>query len=65
MTRTMTRTITAFVLAMSMTPFPALAEVSEEAQEACEKKADEKQLDAVEREAFMTNCLADATDDEE
>lgn len=60
----MMRTITAFAFGLSMTAFPALAEVSEEAQAACEKKADEQQLDAVEREAFITNCLADATADE-
>ena len=45
---------------------PALAEVSEAARNACEKKADQHQpaLNAVDREAFIANCLADATVDE-
>jgi hypothetical protein len=40
---------------------PALAEVSKDARKACEAKADRAQLRADEREAFIANCLADAT----
>jgi hypothetical protein len=42
---------------------PVLAEVSEAARKACETKADTHQpaLNAVDREAFIANCLADAS----
>jgi hypothetical protein len=45
---------------------PGLAEVSEAARKACETKADQHQpmLNAVDREAFIANCLADASVDE-
>ena len=64
----MTRVIAALVFATSLPVLmgPALAEVSEGAREACEKQADEAEpaLDPVEREAFIANCLADATADQ-
>ena len=61
----MTRTIAALALAMSMTALPAYVGVSKEVRAACEKKADQQQppLRAPEREAFIANCLADATAD--
>jgi len=42
---------------------PAFAGASPEARRACEKKADQQRpaLNAPEREAFIANCLADAT----
>ena len=65
----MTRKITAagLALAMSVTALaaPALAGLSQAVREACEKKAEQVQppLRAGEREAYIANCLADATVD--
>lgn len=45
---------------------PGVTEVSEAARKACETKANQHQppLNAVDREAFIANCLANATVDE-
>jgi hypothetical protein len=50
-----------FLLAADMTP--TLAAVSEATRRACEKKAYEARpaLRADEKEAFVANCIADAT----
>jgi len=41
----------------------AIAQVTQEVRRACERKADEVRpmLNAPQREAFIANCLADAT----
>jgi hypothetical protein len=51
---------------LAATASPVLADVSEAARKACETKADQHlpALNAVDREAFIANCLADATADE-
>ena len=55
----------ALVLAMAMISAgsPAFAGASADVRKACEKKADQQRpaLNAPEREAFIANCLADAT----
>lgn len=55
------------VLAVGMTVLsaPSFAGLSQAVREACEKKADAVRpvLRAGEREAFIANCLADATVD--
>lgn len=52
-------------LVLAATASPVLADVSEAARKACEIKADQHSpaLNAVDREAFIANCLADATAD--
>jgi hypothetical protein len=65
------KTMTAFGAALvlgastSIVVSPAFAAVSQQVRQACERKADQvtPALRAPEREAFIANCLADATAD--
>jgi len=68
----MRRTITtaglaglAFAACLTVSVAPSIAGLSQAVREACEKKANQVQpaLRAGEREAFIANCLADATVD--
>ena len=66
MTRNMgTAGFAGLVLAATMicAASPASADVSDAVRKACERKADQVQppLRAPDREAFIANCLADAT----
>jgi hypothetical protein len=64
--KTLTAGLAGLVLGAAAIPVatPVLAEVSEAARKACETKADTHQpaLNAVDREAFIANCLADASE---
>ena len=63
MTRKSVTTSIAVLTMLTATTSPAYAAVSEEARKACEAQADQIRpaLRAPEREAFIANCLADAT----
>jgi hypothetical protein len=63
MTRKSVTTGLAVLTMLIATTSPACAAVSKETQQACEAQADQVRpaLRAPEREAFIANCLADAT----
>ena len=56
-------TIGVAAVALAAVATPALAQVTDAVRRACEAKADQVRpaLRAPEREAFIANCLADAT----
>lgn len=56
-------TIGVAALALAAVTTPALAQVTDAVRRACEAKAEQVRpaLRAPEREAFIANCLADAT----
>ena len=57
----------ALAVAVTISAAPSFAGLSQAVREACEKKAEQVQppLRAGEREAFIANCLADATVDKD
>jgi hypothetical protein len=63
MTRTSVTIGIAGLALVAATTSPAFADVSDQVRKACEAKADQVRpaLRTPEREAFIANCLADAT----